>query len=83
MAVGFSPKHVQDFNLNLMNTEHFLVLANEAALRLKWSVSFISEKGFIAYTKISWTSWSEEITVKIDNGIANIKSECTGSQMMD
>jgi len=83
MAFGFSPKHVQDYQLDNLDKEHFLVFAIEAAFKLDWNVSFISETGFIAYTKFSWSSWSEEITVKIDNGVANIKSECTGSQLMD
>jgi rhomboid protease GluP len=83
MAFGFSPKHVQDYQLDNLDKEHFLVFAIEAAFKLEWNVSFVSETGFIAYTKFSWSSWSEEVTVKIDNGIANIKSECTGSQLMD
>ncbi|MGK7392480.1 MAG: rhomboid family intramembrane serine protease [Candidatus Cyclobacteriaceae bacterium M2_1C_046] len=83
MAFGFSPKHVQDFQLDNIDKEHFLVLAIEAAFKLDWNVSFVSETGFIAYTKFSWSSWSEEVTVKIDNGVANLKSECTGSQLMD
>lgn len=83
MAFGFSPKHVQDYQLDNLDREHFLVFAIEAAFKLDWNVSFVSETGFIAYTKFSWSSWSEEVTVKIDNGVANIKSECTGSQLMD
>lgn len=83
MAFGFSPKHVQDFQLDNLDNEQFLVLALEAAFKLDWNVSFISKTGFIAYTKFSWSSWSEEVTVKIDEGIATIKSECTGSQLMD
>src|SRR5690606_30731522 len=55
----------------------------EAALKLEWNVSFVSETGFIAYTKFSWSSWSEEVTVKVLNGVINLKSECTGSQLMD
>ncbi len=83
MAFGFSPKHVQDFQLDNLDKEHFLVLAIEAALKLDWEVSFVSETGFIAYTKFSWSSWSEEITIKLDSSVANLKSECTGSQLMD
>ena len=83
MAFGFSPKHVQDYQLDNLDKEHFLVFAIVAAFKLDWNVSFVSETGFIAYTKFSWSSWSEEVTVKIDNGVANIKSECTGSQLMD
>lgn len=83
MALGFSPKHVQNFQFDNLDKEKFLVLAIEAAYKLNWNVSFVSETGFIAYTKYSWSSWSEEVSVKIDNGVANLKSECTGNQLMD
>ncbi len=83
MAFGFSPKHIQDFQLDDLDKEQFLVLAIEAAYKLNWNVSFVSETGFIAYTKFSWSSWSEEVTVKIGNGVVNLKSECTGTQLMD
>ena len=83
MAFGFSPKFVQDYNLANLDKEHFFVLALEAASKLDWNVSFVSETGFIAYTNFSLSSWSEEVTIKIGNDAANIKSECMGSQMMD
>ncbi len=83
MAFGLPPKFVQDFNFGNSDKEHFLVIAIETAFRLGWGVDFVSENGFIAYTKISWSSWGEEITVKISNGTVNIKSECIGSQIID
>jgi len=83
MAFGFSPKYIQDFNLENIDKEHFLILAIEAAYKLDWNVSFVSETGFIAYTKFSWNSWSEEVKIKLDIGVANIKSECTGTQLID
>jgi rhomboid protease GluP len=83
MAFGFSPKHIQELQLDNLDKEHFLVLALEAANKLNWNVSFVSENGFIAFTKFSWSSWSEEVTVKINNGHVNLKSECTGNQLID
>jgi rhomboid protease GluP len=83
MAFGFSPNHVQDFQLNNLNKEQFLVLALESANKLGWKVSYIGENGFIAHTKFSWRSWSEEVTIKIENDIAHIESACTGSQTID
>ena len=83
MAWGFSPKHVQDYSYENLNREHFLVVAIESAHKLGWDVSFVSETGFIAYTKFSWSSWSEEVTIKMEEENATIKSECTGSQMVD
>ena len=78
-----SPKHDQDFHLDNLNKEHFLAIAIETVFKLNWNLSFVSETGLIAYTKFSMSSWSEEVTIKIDNGIPNIKSECTGSQIFD
>ncbi|HYG38517.1 MAG TPA: rhomboid family intramembrane serine protease [Cytophagales bacterium] len=83
MAFGLSPKHIQDLPLENLTTEQFLVIAIEAAKKLDWNVGYTSEMGFIAFTKFSMSSWSEEVKVKIEDGNANLKSECTGSQMMD
>lgn len=83
MAFGFSPKHVREYKLHNLNSDTFLVFAIEAASNLGWDVSFINESGFIAYTKISWKSWSEEVSVRLDSGVAIIKSETTGSQIVD
>lgn len=83
MAFGFSPKYKQEINLNNFGKEHFLTLAIEAANKLEWNISFISETGFIAFTNFSFSSWSEEITVKVENENIIIKSECTGSQLFD
>jgi rhomboid protease GluP len=78
-------KHIREYSLGNMDKEHFLVFALEAASKLDWDVSFVSETGFIAHTKFSMSSssWSEEVTVKIGNGTATVKSECTGTQLMD
>jgi rhomboid protease GluP len=83
MAFGFSPKYVQEYALDNLNKEHFLVLAYEASLRLGWEVSVISENGFIAHTDFSWGSWSEEINVNIHTETVTVKSECTGNQLYD
>lgn len=83
MAFGFSPKYTQDINLDNLSPEQFLVLALEAAKNLGWNIGRTYKTGFVAYTKFSMSSWSEEINVKIENGTATLKSECTGSQMAD
>jgi len=83
MAFGLSPKHIEDLPLDNLTTEQFLVLVIEAAKKLDWNVGYTSETGFIAFTKFSMSSWSEEVKVKIDGNNANLKSECTGSQIAD
>lgn len=83
MAFGFSPKHIQDFQVDNITSKRSLVIALEASKKLKWDIGLLSESGFIAYTKFSMSSWSEEVQFKIDYHNINIKSECTGSQLMD
>jgi rhomboid protease GluP len=83
MAFGFSPKFILDLSLDNLTVEQFLVLTIEAAKKLDWNVGYTSENGFIAYTKFSMSSWSEEVKVKIESNNANLKSECTGNQMVD
>lgn len=83
MAFGVSPKYIQDIPLDNLTTEQFLVLAMEAAKKLGWNIGYTSETGFIAFTAFSMSSWSEEVKVKIDGNNANLKSECTGNQMVD
>lgn len=83
MAIGFSPKHVQSFPLDNQDSNNFLVFAIETATKLGWNVSFVSRSGLIAFTKFSFSSWSEEVKVTIEGGIATIKSECAGNQLID
>ncbi|BAU53443.1 rhomboid family intramembrane serine protease [Mucilaginibacter gotjawali] len=83
MAFGFSPKYVQILPIDPLTPQEFLVLAIEAAKILDWNIAFETETGFIAYTKFSMTSWSEEVKVTIEGDQATLKSECTGNQLMD
>lgn len=83
MAFGLSPKNIQNIKIIGLSEKEALVIALEAAKKLGWNIGYISKKGFIAYTKFSMTSWSEEVQIKIDEGNINLKSECTGSQFFD
>jgi rhomboid protease GluP len=83
MAFGLSPRYIKDFPLEDLTAEQFLIIAIEAAKKLNWNVGYTSETGFIAFTRFSMTSWSEEVKIKINGSVANLKSECTGSQMVD
>lgn len=83
MAIGFTPKYEEQINLEDISKEDFLIIAIETCKKLEWSINYISNNGLIAYTKFSMSSWSEEITVKISDDIADIKSECTGNQFID
>lgn len=83
MAVGFTPKHIEDFPLNDLTQQQFLVLANETATKIGWKVGYLSDNGLIAYTDNGMFSWNAEIKIKIENSVANIQSASTGSEMMD
>ena len=83
MAFGFPPKYVQNLPLEGITPQQFIVLAIEAANQLGWNVGYKSETGFVAYTKFSMASWSEEVTVTVDGDNATLLSKCTGSQMVD
>ena len=83
MAFGFTPKHIEEFNLNELTREQFLVIALEVAKKLKWDVSFTSNSGLIAYTNNGMFSWNAEIKIKIENDSANLQSSSTGNEMMD
>ena len=83
MAIGLSPKFSSTIGLDDLSKEHFLVIALEAATQLGWNIGYKSENGFVAYTKFSMSSYSEEVKFTIDNGLVTIKSECTGSQLVD
>lgn len=83
MAFGFPPKHTQEYQLDGIGEEHFLVLAMEAARNLGWNLGSVNQTAFVAYTKFSWSSWSEEINVQVQNGLVTLRSECTGNQIAD
>ncbi|NMB65584.1 MAG: rhomboid family intramembrane serine protease [Spirochaetes bacterium] len=83
ISFGFSPKQIGNLPVTDLNKKQLYVLAFETAKKLNWNIGFLSESGFIAYTKMSLFSWGEEIQIKIEVGNINIKSECTGSQIVD
>ncbi len=83
MSFKFSAKHIEDFQFENLSKEQVLIIAIEAAKSLKWDIGHISNSGFIAYTKFSMSSFSEEVTIKINNNSANIKSVCVGTQIVD
>src|SRR6185295_2334370 len=83
MAFGFTPKHTEDLYLDKFTPQQFLTLAIETAKKVEWQIDFISETGFIANTHKGTFKRNSEITFKIEGEKATIKSESTGSEMMD
>ncbi len=83
MAIGLNPSFSLEIALEGLSQEGFLVIATEAIEKLKWNISATDLSMIRAYTKLSWSSYGEEINVVIDNGFATIKSSCTGMQLVD
>jgi len=81
MSWGFPPKYTSE--LNISSREKALVLLNDSFNQLNWKVSYIGHNGILAYTKFSFASYGEEITIRFDNDKVIIKSQCIGSQLWD
>lgn len=82
MSWGYSPKIERFIPLGDFPADRYLITARQAIESLGWNLSHISERGIIAYTPISLQSYSEEISIKIENNFAIVKSECVGIQML-
>ncbi len=83
MAFGLSPRHALELPLEEFTPEAFLVMATEAAEMLGWNIGPQSPSGFVAYTRFSFSSYSEEVKVEIQGNRVLLKSTCTGNQLTD
>lgn len=83
MAFGFSPKHIEVLTTAELTQNQAYVIALETTKKLGWKIGYPSRKGFKAFTKFSFSSWGEQLTIKIAEGSIHLKSECTGSQLLD
>jgi rhomboid protease GluP len=83
MSIGFIPKYILDFSHYENDKERFLIFALEAVKQLNWNLSYVDSSEIIAYTSFSIFSWSEEVTIKINDEKITVKSECTGVQLTD
>lgn len=80
MAWGISPRKIAVIPLGDYNADHYLTLLYHAFQNLGWRISYFDHDGIIGYTNISWQSYAEEVSVRIVNNQAVIKSECVGYQ---
>jgi len=78
---GYSPKIEKYIPLADFPANKYLIIAKQAIENLGWNLSHLSETGIIAYTPISFQSYSEEISIRIHGNFAVVKSECVGIQM--
>ncbi|MBC7399337.1 MAG: rhomboid family intramembrane serine protease [Mucilaginibacter sp.] len=80
MAWGISPRKVTTIPLGEYSADHYLTLLYHAFTNLGWRIGYFDRDGIIGYTPISWESYAEEVSVRIVNNTAIIKSECVGYQ---
>jgi rhomboid protease GluP len=83
MAFGISPKYVQQLPFGELTHSQILVVMLESVKKIDWNLGNITENGFVAYTKFSMSSYSEEVNVELADGMATLKSECVGNQLVD
>ncbi|MBI3136134.1 MAG: rhomboid family intramembrane serine protease [Bacteroidetes bacterium] len=83
MAFKLNPKHQLEIELDGLSPQEFKILATETLKKLDWDLSKNSADSLIAYTKMSMSSWSEEISIHISESKAVITSRCTGTQLVD
>ncbi len=83
MAFGFPPKFEFSIPLNNIAINDFIKISKYVAIKLQWQVIESSDKGFIAKSYHSKSSWSELITINIENDIAQIVSKSFGGQIID
>ncbi len=80
MAWGISPRETKVVPLAGYSTDHYLTLLYHAMEPLGWHISYFDHDGIIAYTNISWPSYSEEVSARVINSKVFVKSECVGYQ---
>ena len=83
MAFGFAPKHQEIIQVADLSKNQLLALANEVIVSLNWSISSVGQTFIVAYSKMSLSSMSEEIEVRVQDQSITIKSTCTGNQLYD
>lgn len=79
---GYSPKIEKFIPLSDFPADKYLIIVRQAIENLGWKLSHVSESGIIAYTPLSFQSYSEEIAVRIQGNFAVVKSECVGIQLL-
>ncbi|WP_342328190.1 rhomboid family intramembrane serine protease [Pedobacter sp. FW305-3-2-15-E-R2A2] len=83
MAIGFTPKYLEEIPLNDGGRAAFLVRTVEVVHKLGWKILQLSESGVIAYTDKGAFSWNAELRVTIEEESVLLESVSVGSEMVD
>ncbi len=79
MAEPFTPKFTEDLPLRDLRNDEFLVLSLEAAHQTGWRITYISDRGFIAFTGDEAAGWQAEFRVRIVQNYAGLAVATTGN----
>lgn len=82
LSWGYSPKVEKYIPLGDYPADQYLIIAQQVIENLGWKLSHVSESGLIAYTGLSFQSYSEEISIRVIANFAIFKSECVGVQLL-
>jgi rhomboid protease GluP len=83
MAFGLTPSYTENFHLDDLSNNQFLVIANGIASNLGWKIQFMSDSGIIAYTNKGMFRWNAKITISLAEDLVTVKSESVGNEMFD
>jgi rhomboid protease GluP len=83
MAYGLTPNYTQDLPLDGLTPNQYLAACVTAARFLDWDVRHISDAGLIALTEKKMFRRKQKFSVRIADGLAILRSESIGSEMMD
>ena len=83
MAFGIHPHFEVDLSIDNLTEQQFLALTVDLARQLDWTIHFVSDRGFIAYTGKNLFVSQAEIRLRLDTGLAHVKSQSIDSKMTD
>jgi rhomboid protease GluP len=83
MAFGFTPHYFEDISLDGLAPAQFLALCVNTARALDWDIRHISDAGLVAFTSKKVFKRKLLVTIRISGDVAHLRSESTGSEMMD
>jgi rhomboid protease GluP len=83
MSVGLTPHFAMDVFADDLTPKQFLALCVNTSNALDWDLRYVSDSGLIAITEKKMLKRKQEITIRVYDGCANIRSESIGSEMLD
>ena len=83
MSFALTPNSTMDIGLDGLSPAQFIALSVDVANALNWDIRYISESGLIAHTSKKMLARKQEVTIRIADDIANIKSVSIGNEIYD